>query len=1081
MRNFNSGILTGWMDARADVDRWRSGLREAKNFLLTPYGPIRRRMGQQYCETTKFSGEKKSRLIPFQASSAEGYMLEFGDLYMRVIYRGEYVMAGSDPYEIVTPYTEAMLWDIQWDTVNDIAFMVQEDTPVHVLKHFAADDWVLEPMEFDWPPLMDENLTSTTLAITSVTNVPIVQTANFIDTDYAEYNVTSDVLPASGAWEVTVNSLLVNPSPPPSPGPDPDNPIPPPSLVLEGSNDGGSVWSVLQTFTVVGTFTGTYTGLIRMKSDFYTTNSTIETVIDSPQISKGDIITVQASTSFFTPDSVGRFYSMGHERDNSEVRMSLNAGSITSAPISVLGKWTLTTSLTWKGILYVDRSKDDGATWEQILDRAASYDRNIVYQGEEAERVLLRMRFTDQSGRGGDSNSRGTIEVAEIIVEGIFRVTAYTSATQVTAEVIVPFISQDATTIWRKGAWSDESGYPRTMQWHANRLVFGGTREQVGTLWLSAIEDYYDFKYGTDDADAFSVTLGGTQQEIIQWMASRDALAIGTTGGEWAGVTTDQENLVTPGSFAVKLQTGYGGAEIPAIVANNVVLYVQKTGRKIREFVFSIEINGFDGDDLTQIAIDVTRGGIIDMAMQRQRDQTLWATTGEGKLISLIYERGQRVVGWTRHETQGEYESVASVYEEGDEDSIYVIVKREVAGNPVRYVERFKTDQFQLLEDGNLEDMPFMDSYVEYNGAVESPGFTTISDFQTALAGVTPSSSLDDINGFEVIKAAADQLTWDSDPGTTKAIIFYVDTQSIGVVPDTSAVAASLLSKGIVFSQGPDFGAYGVNNYTYFVGVTGGALMTEAQMNTNAAILAKFQAIFNTPNDKLQLCIIIDKLASPADPINFQAIVATLKTAMPSIDAYLNTQFDEVEYNLMSVNSVGYTFETTTSSTGESIIGGLEHLSGETVQIMADGVVIPDQEVTFDGYITLPEPATRVFAGLGYQSDIETLPMVLQLPNGDSTGKLKKIHQADLQVFRSMDAEVAPVKEFTGQWETLVFSNRNTVSELPSVPMGQIGGIEDWKFMMPGGFSKDARIAIRKRTPGPLNILAITATYNVEP
>lgn len=1079
-RNFNSGILTGWMDSRADVARWRSGLREATNFLLTPFGPIRRRMGFEYCETTKDSGSRSSKLLTFQASSSEGYLLELGHLYMRFIFRGEYVMDGPNPYEIVTPWEEGMVPEIQFDTVNDVAFLVQEDTPVQVLKHFAANDWTLEPMDFDWPPLMDENLGSTTLAITSVTNVPITQTENFNVASFADPFITSDVLPASGAWGVVITALAVNPSPPPYVAPTPTDPgTPLPGLRLEGSVDGGTDWTTIQTFTTTGTYTGTFTGLIRMVADFYSVTSTIETVIDSPQISTGDVITVQASTSFFTPQSVGRFYSMGHERDNSEVRMSLNAGSITSAPISVLGKWTLTTSLIWKGTLYVERSKDDGATWEQILDRAASYDRNIVYTSEEPERVLLRMRFLDQSGRGGDSNSRGTIEVAEIIVEGVFRVTSYTSATQVQAVVVIPFISQEATTIWRKGAWSEESGYPRTMQWHANRTVFGGTREQPGTIWFSATEDYYDFKYGTDDDDAFFRTLGGTQQEIIQWMASKDALLIGTTGGEWAGVTTDEENLVTPASFGAKLQTAYGSEQIQALVTNNVVLYVQKTARKVREMGFDIQINGFDGNDLTQIAIDVSRGGIREVALQRQRDQTIWATTGTGELISLLYERAQEVVGWTRHNTQGQFESVASVYEEGDEDSIYVIVKREIGGNPVRYIERMTPDQFTLLESGVLADMPFMDSYASYDGISTIPGFTTYSDFFTALSPVLAYSNTAYVNGYAALKGACDEMAWDSDPGTTKAIFFLTDTPSIVSTPTLINTQAALLAQGVKLYLAPEFNSYVTNNYTSLIAATGGQSFAESAVNTRVNFELTLRNLF-TPNTKLQLCFIIDKLATPADPINFQNIVIALKECIANVDLYWNNIFSEVNYSLLTVNELGYTFETTASSTPESIITGLEHLNGKMVQILADGVALPEQEVPFSGTITLPAPADKVFIGLGYTSILETLPMVIQLKDGDSTSRIKKISSVDLQTYLSVSAETAPVKGYDGTWEVLTPSNRNTVSHLPEVPIGAIGGNEDWHFTMQQGFSKDACIAVRQADPLPLNILSITATYNVE-
>lgn len=54
-------------------------------------------------------------------------------------------------------------------------------------------------------------------------------------------------------------------------------------------------------------------------------------------------------------------------------------------------------------------------------------------------------------------------------------------------------------------------------------------------------------------------------------------------------------------------------------------------------------------------------------------------------------------------------------------------------------------------------------------------------------------------------------------------------------------------------------------------------------------------------------------------------------------------------------------------------IGGLWHLEGQTLAVLADGNVIPNLTVT-NGTITLPEGATRVIAGLGYTCILQTLP-----------------------------------------------------------------------------------------------------------
>lgn len=1049
------------MGGRADVDKFKSGLKHCWNFLLTPFGPLRRRMGFQFVAITKFSGVRECRVIGFQASTQEGYCIELGHLYMRFHRNGLPVLDGGSPYEIVTPWTEDQLFNIHWESVNDVTFLVHPEVPAQVLRYFSETDWEIEPMEFDFPPMMAENLTSTTLEITAFTNVPITESTTFVVTTPGA-NVTSEVLIANGDYEVVVNSILAS-------GTLGEK------VSLEGSTDGGITWNQIGSdITAAGNITGTFVGRLRLVANEYEIDSTLSVTVDNPLISVGDTITVQASSAVFTAAMVGGFFAMSHRQEKSELRLFL-FGDVVSEPISVVGKYTLTTTGIWGGTVTLERSRDNGGTWEKVIDRTADKDRNISYTGEEKSAVLMRLRYLGS----GDDERYATLELDDNLVEGVFQITQYNSPTEVEGEVMIAFTSQAATTLWKQGAWSGESGYPRTVQWHANRMTFGGTAEEPGKLWFSGIEDYYNFKEGTDDDSPFSKSLGGTQQETIQWLASKGVLAIGTSGGEWIGVNGDDQNIVTPTGFGLSLQSGNGGARQMAVVANNTIIFVQHTGRKVREFSYSVTDNSFGGVDMTQLCIDVTEGGIRDSCLQRQRDTTLWVTTNRGKLASMIYERAQNVVGWTLHDTQGDFESVGSVFESGEEDSIYAVVKRVIQGNEVRYIERMVPGQFQLIEDGVLAQIPYVDCFRTFDGTTTSPGFEFLSDFSVRLAALTQSSNTAQINGFAAIKAAADELVWDLDPGCTKAIIMLTDTTSIGATPDATAVLASLISSDIVLSQGPQFSAFQTNNYTSMVTTTGGTTFASADLDTDGAIFDSLTQLFPVGNDKLQICFIIDKLATPADTINFQNIINALKSEMSAIHTDLSTRFDEIGYSLVSVNALGYVFESISPPTTESIVTGLDHLIGETVQILADGVVIPEQVVSISGTVTLPEAAAIVHVGLGYTSVLETLPITIQLDNGDSMSNMKQISSIDLKVYRSAGAETAPTFDYAGTWEPLGYEDRNPVDVDAPVPLLQMGNLESWHFKAHPGNAKDPRIAVRQTLPLPLNILEIQTTIEI--
>lgn len=64
---------------------------------------------------------------------------------------------------------------------------------------------------------------------------------------------------------------------------------------------------------------------------------------------------------------------------------------------------------------------------------------------------------------------------------------------------------------------------------------------------------------------------------------------------------------------------------------------------------------------------------------------------------------------------------------------------------------------------------------------------------------------------------------------------------------------------------------------------------------------------------------------------------------------------------------------------------GLDHLNGETVDILADGVVQPRQVVT-NGQISLPDSYAVVHVGLPYNNDFKTLEIEVPLPDGVMQG-----------------------------------------------------------------------------------------------
>lgn len=93
-----------------------------------------------------------------------------------------------------------------------------------------------------------------------------------------------------------------------------------------------------------------------------------------------------------------------------------------------------------------------------------------------------------------------------------------------------------------------------------------------------------------------------------------------------------------------------------------------------------------------------------------------------------------------------------------------------------------------------------------------------------------------------------------------------------------------------------------------------------------------------------------------------------------------------------------------------TVISGLDHLEGETVGILADGKVQPPQEVT-DGKITLNAAASVVLVGLPFRARGQTLGIDLDLADGSTAGRAKKVGEITLKVIGSVGGRAGPVPD----------------------------------------------------------------------
>lgn len=504
------------------------------------------------------------------------------------------------------------------------------------------------------------------------------------------------------------------------------------------------------------------------------TDISITPTADGP----GQVI-LEASDDLFLSGHVGSWWRIGHKRAAQSTSLNIT-GNVTSSTIAILGKYFFRSYGVWTADILIERSLDDGTTWETLYRFKGANDRNVDGDGEADENGKYRVRVENYVS---NTDGRFVLEATDSIIYGVVLITAVTDADTAVASIFQDLLNNTETVIWAEGAWSGVRGYPRSVVLHEQRVVYGGTRFQPQSFWGSVIDDYENFLRGTNDDDSYFFTLDGTELNAICWMVSQAALLIGTTGGEFRVVSRSQEKGITPSAVDAKQQSSFGSEYIQALAVNDVVLFIQRKGKILNELVADeYTDNKFKVANMTLLAEHVTKGGIVQMARQIDPISTVWCVMADGTLAAMTYDRAQNVIGWHRHPMDGVVESVCTIYGQKDaDDEVWLTVRRTVQTQQVRFIERLNP---RIWVD--QQDAYFVDAGATYEGApanvisgldwLEGRTVSVLADGKVLEGLAVVSGSIHLGTGITASKVQVGL------PFTSKVVPFRIDSdQTIGV------------------------------------------------------------------------------------------------------------------------------------------------------------------------------------------------------------------------------------------------------------------------------------------------------------
>jgi hypothetical protein len=243
--------------------------------------------------------------------------------------------------------------------------------------------------------------------------------------------------------------------------------------------------------------------------------------------------------------------------------------------------------------------------------------------------------------------------------------------------------------------------YPSACAFFEDRLWLGGFKKEPQTIAGSMIGNQQMFLLGAYDADAINFMLNANTTNQINWMLSAKDLIIGTTGGEW--VVTGGRSGISASNVSATKQTAFGSNYVQGIQIADTVVFVQKDGKRLREYYYWNENQAYQSQDLTAWASHILSGKGKYIEYSQDPEPLLYVVTEDGEIRTLTYEKTTNAKGWARLITDGHIESIA-VVPAFTEDDVWVTVIRDINGTSKRFMEYFSTRNFEEKEDAYFVD-----------------------------------------------------------------------------------------------------------------------------------------------------------------------------------------------------------------------------------------------------------------------------------------------------------------------------------------------------------------------------------------
>lgn len=705
--SYNSGVMSGLMQGRADDSKYASGIRVCRNARCTPQGPLENRPGFMYVAETKYP-DKKCRIIPFSYSAGDTMVIELGDKYARFHTQGKTLMnkEGTAPYEIETPWAEEDLFKIHYTQNASVMTLVHPNYPPQEIRRYSLTDWRITPV----------SLVTTLKAPANVKAVQLTEAANDSNKDkytqkYVVTSLNEDRTQESEKSEVA--SCVAN-------------------LYATGCTVEIS-WEEVEgaAFYRVYKLQGGIYGYIGQTQELSIVDDNIAPETGETPPYTDDVFKVAKGIESVEVTNGGSGYEWirggiaGDDGNTKWVRNGVNTtptsetakedeeafwrvrvldkgGNGTGAEVKIK-----TTKKETLGRFCTDYGSDIGTTCAyhsytthtyagyEVVSTGSGYTRPAIYLARnlvsgDADRIYtykdgnaagdyvgeiktftggVELVVEDPTGYGAKLQPRieGGKIVSVRVVEGGQN---YTNPT-------IRVVSSSGSGATFKVKVADTGDYPAAVGYFEQRRIFAGSPLKPQNIWMTVTgtEDNMTYHLPLQDDDRISFAVASRDLNQIQHVVALQQLIMLTSAAEWR-VSPLNSDAITPTSISVRPQSYVGASSVQPVLANNTAIYAEARGGHVREIAYNYNAGGYVTGDLSLRAEGLFAGReVVDLAYAKAPFSTVFAVSTSGSLLGLTYVPEQQVGAWFEYTTDGSFESVA-VVQEGTDDVTYVVTYR---------------------------------------------------------------------------------------------------------------------------------------------------------------------------------------------------------------------------------------------------------------------------------------------------------------------------------------------------------------------------------------------------------------------